>query len=61
MSSSRVVRSYLALAASHGNVHETAGVHDSLLSTALGDLGLLLLLDLGSGALDLTGTSELYK
>lgn len=51
--------SYLALATGEGDVDETAGVDDTLVGTALGLLGLLLLLDLGSGGLDLTGTSEL--
>lgn len=37
---------YLALATGHGNVDETAGVLDALEGTALGLLGLLLLLDL---------------
>lgn len=70
---------YLALAAGQGDVDESAGVDQSLLSTALGLLGLfhmlvheilqsclicrvgqylLLLVDLGGGGLDLTGTSQ---
>lgn len=54
-----LVHSYLALATGQGNVDETASVDESLASAALGALGLLLLLDLGGGGLDLTGTSEL--
>lgn len=70
---------YLALAAGQCDVDESAGVDQSLLSTALGLLGLfytlvksscvdwaycfveqylLLLVDLGGGGLDLTGTSQ---
>ena len=49
---------HLSLATSHGDVHETAGVRDSLLCAALGGLLLLLGLNLGSLRLDLTGTSE---
>lgn len=37
---------YLSLATGEGDVHETAGVRESLLGTALGGLGLLLLLNL---------------
>ncbi len=37
---------HLALAAGHDDVHEAAGVGDTLLRAALGDLLLLLLLDL---------------
>ena len=40
------VRIHLALAAGHGNVYEAAGVYDALLRAALGDLLLLLRLDL---------------
>lgn len=54
-----LVHSYLALATGQGNVDETASVDESLAGTALGALGLLLLLNLGGCALDLTGTSEL--
>lgn len=36
----------LALSASECDVHEATGVHETLLSTALGLLGLLLLVDL---------------
>jgi hypothetical protein len=39
-------RSYLSLATGEGDVHETASVRESLLGTALGGLGLLLLLNL---------------
>ena len=39
-------RAYLSLAASQGDVNETAGVLEALESTALGDLGLLLGLNL---------------
>ncbi|GMF69117.1 unnamed protein product [Aspergillus oryzae] len=53
--------SYLALATGHGDVDETTGVDDPLAGTALRSLGLLLLVDLGSGGLDLTGTSEAEK
>lgn len=49
---------HLALATGHGDVDETTGVDDPLAGTALRSLGLLLLVDLGSGGLDLTGTSE---
>lgn len=49
---------HLALAAGHDDVYEAAGVGDALLRAALGDLLLLLLLDLGSLRLDLTGTRE---
>ena len=42
---------HLALAAGHDDVHEAAGVGDTLLRTALGDLLLLLLLDLLYGGL----------
>lgn len=37
---------HLALAAGHDDVHEALGVGDTLLRAALGDLLLLLLLDL---------------
>jgi hypothetical protein len=37
---------HLALAAGHDDVYEAAGVGDALLRAALGDLLLLLLLDL---------------
>lgn len=53
-------RSYLALATGQGNVDETASVDETLAGTALGGLLLLLLLNLGGCALDLTGTSELW-
>lgn len=50
----RTGESYLALAAGAGdNVDETASVDFALVSTALGGLGLLLRLDLGSLRLDL--------
>ena len=49
---------YLSLATGHGDVHETAGVSDSLLRAALWSLLLLLLLNLWSLRLDLSGTSE---
>merc|ERR1712093_840418 len=49
---------HLPLATSEGNVHETAGVCDSLLRAALGGLLLLLWLNLWSLRLDLSGTSE---
>lgn len=39
---------YLALATSHGNVHEAAGVQDALVGATLGVLLLLLGLDLCS-------------
>ena len=53
-SKSMTERSYLALAARTGdNVHETASVDFALVSTALGCLGLLLGLNLGSLRLDL--------
>ena len=42
----RLFVAYLPLAASQGNVDETAGVLEALESTALGDLGLLLGLNL---------------
>ena len=41
-----VYESHLSLATSQGDVHETAGVRESLLSAALRGLGLLLGLDL---------------
>jgi hypothetical protein len=47
--------SYLALATrSKGDIDEATGVKDALVGAALGDLGLLLLLDLGGLRLDLT-------
>jgi hypothetical protein len=49
---------HLSLATGEGNVDESTGVLEALESTALGDLGLLLLLDLGSLRLDLAGTGE---
>lgn len=49
---------HLALAAGHDDVHEAAGVCETLLRAALRDLLLLLLLDLGGLRLDLTGTRE---
>lgn len=45
---------YLPLAAGHGDIHEAASVLDALVCAALGLLGLLLGLDLGRLALDLT-------
>ena len=41
-----VESAHLPLATSHGNVDESSGVLEALKSTALGDLGLLLLLNL---------------
>lgn len=52
--SSGGLSSYLALATGLGDVHEAAGVDYPLAGAALGDLGLLLLLDLGGLRLDLT-------
>jgi len=49
---------HLSLSAGHGNIDESTGVENSLLSTALGLLGLFLGLNLGSLRLDFTGTSE---
>lgn len=40
---------HLPLATSEGDVDESSGVLESLKSSALGDLGLLLLLDLYTG------------
>lgn len=49
---------HLSLATGEGDVHETASVRESLLGTALGGLGLLLLLNLGGLRLDLASTGE---
>ena len=49
---------HLALATGELDVHEAAGVCEPLLCAALGDLLLLLLLDLGGLRLDLAGTGE---
>ena len=49
---------HLSLATGEGDVHETASVCESLLGTALGGLGLLLLLNLGGLRLDLASTGE---
>lgn len=49
---------HLALAASHDDVHEAAGVGDTLLRAALGDLLLLLLLDLLCGGLVITALCD---
>jgi hypothetical protein len=49
---------HLSLATSEGNVDESTGVLEALESTALGDLGLLLLLNLRSLRLDLAGTGK---
>lgn len=46
---------HLPLAASQGNVDETAGVFEALESTALGDLGLLLGLNLCEEILSVIG------
>lgn len=46
---------HLALAAGHDDVHEAAGVCETLLRAALGDLLLLLLLDLCARALSAIG------
>lgn len=57
----RILRllSYLALATrSKGDVDEATSVEDALVGAALGDLGLLLLLDLGGLRLDLTCNTE---
>jgi len=52
------VRIHLSLATSHGDVDKSTGVLHSLLGPALGLLGLLLGLNLGSLRFDLSGTSE---
>jgi len=49
---------HLALATSQGDVNEAADVKESLLGTALDDLGLLLRLNLGGLRLDLSSTGE---
>lgn len=48
-----IVPTYPALATSHGNIDEPTGVDGALVSSALGGLGLLGLVDLGGCALDL--------
>jgi hypothetical protein len=49
---------HLSLTVDKGNVDESSSVQESLLGSANRGLGLLLLLDLGSLRLDLTGTSD---
>jgi hypothetical protein len=54
-----ILLSYLALATgSKGDVDEATSVKDTLVGAALGDLGLLLLLDLGGLRLDLTCSTK---
>jgi len=56
--SSSATRAHLSLATGHRNVHEAAGICDSLLRATLWCLLLLLLLNLWGLRLDLSGTSE---